>query len=94
MIVFAVADAHDLLRGEPQFLQGDLESGHFVDAGGQHHGGIAVADDLKAETEFTNQVAKNILMLPGGRDYHLSHRDRIHAPSFQRFQKISSRRRR
>ena len=70
MVIFGIADADDVVAGEFQFGEGAIESCHLVDAGGQHHDGAFVEDDLQFEPELTDAFEnRDLVRMPGSDDY-------------------------
>ncbi len=93
MIVFCVAHADRVVRGNPELGERGEDARGFVDVRGQHHHCPFVEHDLELEAEVANGVEHGRLIWLPRRDDRATHRQRTQLELFQPGHELLVRRR-
>ena len=85
VIVFRVADRHDVVGGQAEIAERGFQPARLVDAGRQHHHRALVEHDLQLEPEVPDRLEHCRLVRLPGRDNRAADRQRLNPLRLQGF---------
>ena len=87
MIVFSVADRHDVVGRKFQLFEGRRQAGGFVDAMGKDHDRAFVKDDAQFEAEIPDDIENDGFIGYAGGDNGMADAEMLHPSTLHFVQK-------